>query len=241
MNKKTLITENAYGEDKSSLNYWKNNRNKFNDLYPSEKHFLYPALKLSKLVLDVGCAAGGSFNFCKEVNSSINYTGIDISKSLIDIAKKLYPKGTFIKYNGHQIIFKKDMFDLVFSIGVLHHLRHWRSMIKQSVQCSSNLIIFDVRLTPNNTIDNSQKYYQKIIFNNKLNSDVAIPYLVINIDSFVKFIEECFGSGNFRVESYGYYSKPTPLVNIPYKKVFMCCIKIEKNSKSPGIFVDFTD
>ena len=37
MNKETFITENAYGEDKSSLNYWKNHRNKLDDLYPSER------------------------------------------------------------------------------------------------------------------------------------------------------------------------------------------------------------
>ena len=66
MNKETFITENAYGEDKSSLNYWKNHRNKLDDLYPSERYFLYPILKSTKSVLDVGCAAGGYFDFYME-------------------------------------------------------------------------------------------------------------------------------------------------------------------------------
>ena len=42
MNKETFITENAYGEDKSSLNYWKNHRNKLDDLYPSERYYAKP-------------------------------------------------------------------------------------------------------------------------------------------------------------------------------------------------------
>ena len=68
-----------------------------------------------------------------------------------------------------------------------------------------------------------------------------IEELGYNIDDFKNFMKQCFGSGSYRVESYGYYAKPTDLANIPYDKVFMCCIKVEKNSKSPGIFIDIVD
>ena len=60
-------------------------------------------------------------------------------------------------------------------------------------------------------------------------------------DLFIFAGKQCFGSGRYRVESYGYYAKPTDLANIPYDKVFMCCIKFEKNSKSPGIFIDIVE
>ena len=102
---------------------------------------------------------------------------------------------------------------MVFSIGVLHHLHHWREMIIQMVKCS----------------DGRRK------------SKTAISYLVLNIDDFKNFMRQSFGSGGYRVESYGYYAKPTDLAKIPYEKVFMCCIKVEKNSKSPGIFIDIID
>jgi len=241
MNRETFITENAYGEDKSSLNYWKNHRNKLDDLYPSERYFLYPTLKSAKSVLDVGCAAGGSFNFCREANSDIDYTGIDISKKLINIANKLHPKGAFFVYDGHKITFKENQFDLVFSIGVLHHLHHWREMIKQMVKCSSGYAVFDIRLTNEGTLDNVKKYYQYVTFDDMRKSKTAISYLVLNIDDFKNFMNQYYGTGGYRIESYGYYSKPTDLANIPYDKVFMCCIKVEKNSKSPGIFIDNID
>jgi len=243
-NNDIIVSETAYGEDESSLKHWKNHRNKLDDLYPSERHFLYPALKCAESVLDVGCAAGGSFDFCREAKFNIDYTGIDISKKLINIANEIHPEGLFFVYDGHEITFKENKFDLVFSLGVLHHLHHlhhWRGMIKKMVKCSSKSTIFDIRLTNKQTLDNAKKYYQYVIFDDKRKSKTAISYLVFNIDDFKNFMKQCFGSGGYRVESYGYYAKPTDLANIPYDKVFMCCIKIEKNSKSPGIFVDIVD
>ena len=72
-NKQVVVSETAYGESQSSRNYWKNHRNKLDDLYPSERYFLYPTLKSAKSVLDVGCATGGSFDFCREAKSNIDY------------------------------------------------------------------------------------------------------------------------------------------------------------------------
>ncbi len=241
MNKDNYTNENAYGEDKSSLKYWENHRNKLDDLYPSEKYFLVHSLKSANSVLDVGCAAGGSFDFCREAKSNIKYTGIDISKELINIANKLHPEGLFFEYDGHKITFKENKFDLVFSIGVLHHLHHWREIIKQMVKCSSNSTIFDIRLTNNETLDDSKKYYQYVNFDNLRKGKTAISYLVLNIDDFRSFVKQYFGSGGYKVESYGYYTKPTELANIPYEKVYMCCVKVEKNSKSPGIFIKDID
>ena len=58
------------------------------------------------------------------------------------------------------------------------------------------------------------------------------------MDEFVNYLKENFGVESYRIESYGYFAKPTDLANIPYDKVFMCCLKVEKNSSSPGIFID---
>ena len=153
----------------------------------------------------------------------------------------MHPEGEFFVYDGHEITFKDNKFDLVFSIGVLHHLHHWRNMIKQMVKCSSTFTIFNIRLTNEGTLDDADKYYQKVSFNDKWDGKTAISYLVVNVDEFRKFMEQCFGKGRYRVETYGYYAKSTDLANIPYDKVFICCIKVEKNSSSPGIFIDIED
>ena len=57
-------------------------------------------VKQKQSVLDVGCAAGGgAFDFCREANVNINYTGIDISETLINIAEELHPEGEFFVYD----------------------------------------------------------------------------------------------------------------------------------------------
>ena len=110
-NNDIIVSETAFGEDQSSRKHWKNHRNKLDDLYPSERHFLEPALKCVKSVLDVGCAAEGSFDFCREAKFNIDYTGIDISKKLINIANEFHPKGLFFVYDSHEITFKENKFN----------------------------------------------------------------------------------------------------------------------------------
>jgi len=244
VNKKNIdiiVRETAYGEVESSLNHWEYHRNKLNDLYPSERYYLEPALKNVNSVLDVGCAAGGSFSFCLEANPVLNYTGIDVSKSLIELARSIYPEATFLNYDGHALPFSDNHFDLVFSLGVLHHLHHWQSLIKQMVKCSKKYTVFDLRLTNRNTLNNPTKYYQKVSFDNHWDNKTAISYIVVNFHEFIKFIKENFGNDGSRIESYGYFAKPTELANIPYDQIFMCSLKFEKNSKSPGVFIDIPD
>ena len=121
--------------------------------------------------------------FVWKTNPVLNYTGLDVSKSLIELARSIYPEATFLKYDGH------------------------------ALPC----------------------------FDNRWDNKTAISYIVINFREFMKFIEENFGKDGSRIESYGYFSKPTELANIPYKHIFMCSLKFEKNSKSPGIFIDIPD
>ena len=239
-NTQVIVSKTAYGENQSSIKYWQNNRNKLSDLYPSERYFLESDLENVESVLDVGCAAGGSYSFCLEANYSLNYTGIDVSESLISMASEIHTDATFIHYEGYSLPFPENHFDIVFSLGVLHHLRHWKSIIEQMVKLSKKYTIFDLRLTDNETLDEPNEYYQKIAFGEKWDGKTAISYIVVNINELIKFFQEKFLKGGYRIESYGYFAKPTNLSNIPYDEVFMCCIRIEKKSKSPGVFVDIS-
>ena len=130
---------------------------------------------------------------------------------------------------------------MIHIVILLHHLHYWRSMIKQMVKCSSIFTIFDLRLTNEHTLDDGTKYYQKITFDEQWDGETAISYLVVNVDEFVNYLKESFGVESYRIESYGYFAKPTNLAKIPYDKVFMCCLKIEKNSQSPGIIIEIKD
>ena len=122
----------GYGATDSEIEYWVENRSSLDDLYPSEAHFFVPKLKeISGRVLDVGCAAGGFFSVVKEINSSLKYSGIDVSENLVSRAKERYqeePDASFSLYDGSEIPKELAPYQLCFSFGVLHHVPEWRSL-----------------------------------------------------------------------------------------------------------------
>jgi len=92
-------------------------------------------------ILDLGCGNGRLYKILK--NKEIEYTGIDISKKLIEIARKNFQfsifhrqggiplrrdnfqtnsKPRFIVADALNLPFKEKEFDLVFAIALLHHI-----------------------------------------------------------------------------------------------------------------------
>lgn len=67
-------------------------------------------------VLDLGCGTG-LFTDCFKGD----YTGIDINEEYIKKARA-YKKGTFRTGDATALQFEDETFDLVFTLGVLHHL-----------------------------------------------------------------------------------------------------------------------
>tara|TARA_B100000035_G_scaffold174422_1_gene148813 strand:- start:1184 stop:2014 length:831 start_codon:yes stop_codon:yes gene_type:complete len=90
----------------------------------------YPVLKkiIKKFekpnILDIGSGCGWFLNSLNYHTKNINCTGIDFNQRAVDysndINKKLNAKNKFIKKDLFKIAFKKK-FELITSIGVLHH------------------------------------------------------------------------------------------------------------------------
>lgn len=71
-------------------------------------------------VLDSGCGNGRFYEFFK--NKKVDYTGVDISEKLIEIAKKKYPNIKFQTADALNLPFPNNYFDKVYSIAVLHQV-----------------------------------------------------------------------------------------------------------------------
>jgi len=69
-------------------------------------------------ILDVGCGNGRLLELLKD--KKINYTGVDVSEKLIEVAKKRYPQNNFLVADNLNLPFSDNNFDKVFSIAVLH-------------------------------------------------------------------------------------------------------------------------
>ena len=85
--------------------------------------FLTPGEK----ILDVGCGNGRFFEFCRAYRQAgkeknLDYSGIDSSEKLIEIAKNSYPEAKFQVADVLSLPFPNNYFDKVYSIAVLHHM-----------------------------------------------------------------------------------------------------------------------
>ena len=115
---KTRDDYNAIAEDFSSTRrfVWQG----LEPLY----HYASPRDK----VLDLGCGNGRLLQIFKDIK--INYTGVDNSEKLIEIAKKTYPSANFLVADALHLPFPSSYFDKVYSIAVLHHIPSKESRLK---------------------------------------------------------------------------------------------------------------
>ena len=127
INKKTTWSYNNYAEKwVEKMRSGGNSAHKY-----LEKPAMYkklPDLK-NKSVLCIGCGSGEE---CKHIKSLgvKKIVGIDISKGLIDCAKKDYPDIEFHIMDMEKINFPKSSFDFVYSSLTLHYLKDWTKVLK---------------------------------------------------------------------------------------------------------------
>ena len=112
----TDMVKNSYNKIAASyyshrdLSKFNGELDKFVDLLPKNGH-----------VLDVGCGAGiptGKYL----VNRGLKVTGIDISDTMLEMARKNVPEADFINKDMNTLDFKKNSFDGIISVYALFHV-----------------------------------------------------------------------------------------------------------------------
>jgi 2-polyprenyl-3-methyl-5-hydroxy-6-metoxy-1,4-benzoquinol methylase len=91
------------------------------------------ALYADKKVLDYGCGNGYVLHKYAENNASV--FGLDITEKAIELSKKRFQlyglEGKFNVVDGNSIPFENNYFDVVCSMGVLHHISNPEPMIAE--------------------------------------------------------------------------------------------------------------
>ena len=152
--------------------------------WPEFKEFL-KHIPTNAKVLDIGCGNGRLYNSLQEKN--INYTGVDLSDKLLDIAQKKYPNLRFICDDMSQLnSIKNEKFDAIFFIASFHHLESKEKRIKTLLKAKS-ILSPQGKIFMTNWNLFQKKYYsyifqawKKSLFSKTIWNDVYIPFTLQN-------------------------------------------------------------
>ena len=73
-------------------------------------------------ILDFGCGDGRSIDLFNEILPASMWTGVDIESSP-EVSSRKRADGKFVTYNGRELPFPSESFDLVYSNQVMEHVR----------------------------------------------------------------------------------------------------------------------
>ena len=112
----------------------------FTDIINSKmKSFNKSALKIN----DIGCNVGHFYRNINEINSKVNYTGFDISKTYLDIAHNHFPEANFILEDVGSHKFDKNKYNCDISVisATLEHIEDYEVFLENIFQSTNDLVL----------------------------------------------------------------------------------------------------
>ena len=112
----------------------------FTDIINSKmKSFNKPILRIN----DIGCNVGHFYRNVNEINSKVNYTGFDISKTYLDIAHNHFPEANFILEDVGSHKFDKNKYNCDISVisATLEHIEDYEVFLENVFQSTNDLVL----------------------------------------------------------------------------------------------------
>jgi SAM-dependent methyltransferase len=179
------LTTGKQWSSQSAIDYYAQHRHDVADLYPSETVFLPRVLFPGAKVLDVGCASGGFFNIMRSYEPAVEYTGIDLSATAVEMAQARYPEATFVLNEGFSLPFDDNTFDLVHCTSVFNNEPNYKTILEEMYRVTNRFALADIRLLKG--IGNQRSTTYNIQFESNGIED-TVPYVVNDADDVVNFI-----------------------------------------------------
>lgn len=201
----TLKNAQAWGLP-NVLEYFNDHRTTSSHVYPSEWVFLRDRLLEGISILDVGCAQGGFAGIIGEHIKKFAYTGIDSNEDMIRLAKEKFPAQNFAKIEGGDLSsLANAKFNLVLVLGILHLHESWRQTLAEAWKYCADSLIFDLRETHRDTIEDKNISYFKMNFGDEgdTSNSFTLPYNLINATEAEETIYRIFHDAA-KIEHYGY-------------------------------------
>jgi len=83
-----------------------------------------------RTVLDLGCGDGRSIDYFRMKNKDVTWFGLDIASSP-EVDLRIRKDGIFVMYNGVNVPFASDVFDLIYSNQAFEHIQNPREVLKE--------------------------------------------------------------------------------------------------------------
>lgn len=87
-------------------------------------------LKLGPRVLDLGCGEGKSVDLFRSIDPEVAWVGVDIEASP-EVCQRRRTDARFVTFDGVQLPFEDDAFDVVFSHQVLEHVERPAELLRE--------------------------------------------------------------------------------------------------------------
>lgn len=81
-------------------------------------------------IMDLGCGTGSSLDYFRMKNTDVRWVGLDIEESP-EVAARRREDGVFCSFDGVNMPFRENTFDLVFCNQVLEHVRQPGPLINE--------------------------------------------------------------------------------------------------------------
>jgi ubiquinone/menaquinone biosynthesis C-methylase UbiE len=110
-------------------------------------------------LLEVGCGGGYNSEVIASRFPKVNYRGIDISSSMIDIAREHYPNREFSVGSAYELACDNKSFDAVVDGVALLHMQEWKRAIAEYARVArSHVILHGLTLTDTSATSTFGKY-----------------------------------------------------------------------------------
>lgn len=145
------IFNTCYGKVKNSIGIKKEYGDKFiHGGYENDHQWYYERMFFSKIsslnflnqylsekklssVLEIGCSTGLLPKFMNNIFNNVKYTGLDFSEKSLQLAKKNYISGNFLKGDFLQLPLEQD-YDLILCLDVIDHVNDPDAFLKKIIQ-----------------------------------------------------------------------------------------------------------
>lgn len=104
------------------------------------------SIKSSSKVLDAGCGVGILLESLNDKNKHLELYGIDISKKMVDSAKKRLGKNSKIYLKSVENLGMKNRFDYIFSVDSFHHYANHEKVMEnfyKALKKGGKLVVAD--------------------------------------------------------------------------------------------------